>query len=57
MNKTWQYLNNEDYHSWIKQIKNLELKWKLISMYRSGRPMLRSSYNQLKKKYISIYNT
>ena len=51
MKKTWQYLNNEDYHSWIKKINNPSLKWKLISMYRSGRPMLVQSYNQLKTKY------
>lgn len=54
MKNEWVYLNNSDYHEWIKFIKDAKLKWKLISMYRGGVPTLSSSYNQLRKKYINI---
>lgn len=54
MKTEWKYLNNSDYHEWIKHIKDDKLKWKLISMYRSGIPTLSTSYNQLRKSYIDI---
>jgi len=50
--KTWKYLTNEDYHSWIKKINNPSLKWKLISQYRSGRPLLYTAYLKLLSNHL-----
>jgi len=47
----WYYLTSEDYQTIIKPIKNPKLKYQLYSQYISRRPMLKTAYQQLKKKY------
>jgi len=47
----WYYLNSEDYKNIIKKISNPSLKYKLYSQYKSRRPMLKTAYEELKKKY------
>lgn len=55
MNKTWYYLTSEDMKLFYKVLPK-ELYWKLSAQARARIPMLTESYNQLKKKYINIYN-
>jgi len=51
MSSIWYYLTPEDYQTIIKPIKNPALKYKLYSQYVSRRPMLKTAYEELKKKY------
>lgn len=47
----WHYLDQTDYHTIIKHIKDKKVKYKLYSQYMSRRPMLHSAYLNLKEKY------
>ena len=47
----WYYLTPEDYQNIIKKINNLALRNKLYNQYKARIPMLKDSYEELKKKY------
>jgi len=47
----WHYLDQTDYHTIIKNIKNKKIKYQLYSQYVSRRPMLHSAWIKLKEKY------
>lgn len=51
----WHYITTEDLKL-FKEILPNDLYWKLAAQCRARIPMLTESYNQLKKKYINIYN-
>ena len=48
----WYYLTNDDMTTWVKKT-NKELYWKLSAQCRGRIPMLKKSYELLKKKYQS----
>ena len=47
----WHYLDQTDYYTIIKNIKNKKIKYQLYSQYVSRRPMLHSAWIKLKEKY------
>jgi len=47
----WHYLDQSDYHTIIKNIKDKKLKYTLYSQYVSRRPMLHSAWLELKERY------
>jgi len=47
----WYYLDKEDMTSWVKNITDEKLFYKLQSQCLKRIPMLRTSYNKLKKQY------
>ena len=47
----WHYLTPEDYQTIIKPIKDIGFRNKLYSMYVGRIPMLKQSYEKLKKQY------
>lgn len=49
-NSIWHYLTREDYEQIIKPLPyNSKLKYSLLTQYKNKIPMLKVSYNQLKK--------
>lgn len=49
----WHYLTSEDMKLFYKVLPK-SLYWKLSAQCRARIPMLKSAYDQLKRKYISI---
>jgi len=47
----WYYLTAEDMNTWVKTIADKKLYYQLQSQCLHRRPMLKRSYEQLKKKY------
>ena len=47
----WYYLTAEDMKTWAKNITDKKLYYKLKSQALHRRPMLRVSYEKLKKQY------
>ena len=47
----WYYLTAEDMTSWALNIKDKKLYYQLQSQALQRRPMLKTAYEQLKKKY------
>ncbi len=48
----WHYITTEDLKELKGKVSN-ELYWKLASQCRARIPMVKQSYNQLRKKYIN----
>ena len=51
MSSIWYYLKSEDMKTWAKNITNEKLFYQLQSQALQHRPMLKTSYLKLKKKY------
>lgn len=51
MNSTWKYLTAEDMKTWAKNITDKKLFYQLQSQCLHRRPMLKISYDKLKKQY------
>jgi hypothetical protein len=47
----WYYLKAEDIKGWVKNIKNKKLYYQLQSQCLHRIPMLKTSYERLKKQY------
>lgn len=48
---SWKYLEKEDMNTWAKNIEDKKLFYQLQSQCLQRRPMLKSAYESLKKKY------
>jgi len=51
MNRTWYYLTSDDMNTWAKNINDEKLFYQLLSQSLHRRPVLKTSYLKLKKKY------
>lgn len=51
MNSIWYWLTPEDYQTIIKNIEDTTFRNKLYNQYISKIPMLKTSYERLKKQY------